>query len=356
MKEIKGLSLFACTGVGEYLLNENNINIVVANELLKNRADFYRNNYPESDMITGDITDKNVFNKILESSKEKDVEFIIASPPCQGFSRAGKMNQDDPRNKLIFEVFNMINGLNPKFVIIENVPEFIKSYFLYQGKEVLITELITKLYGNNYNIEYDVKDASDYDTPQNRKRSFVLMSRKDTFHWNFPEYKLEKITVEEAISHLPSLESGEDSGIPYHKAKKHNDRHILFMKHTPSGKTAFNNEIYYPKKEDGTRIKGFKTTYKRMSWDRPAPTITMANGSVSSQNNVHPGRLLENGTYSDARVLTLLELIILTGLDENWKIPDNASKNLVRIALGECIPPKLIFHLTKPIKNYLKNI
>ena len=49
-----------------------------------------------------------------------------------------------------------------------------------------------------------------------------------------------------------------------------------------------------------------------MHWDKPAPTITMKNGSISSQNNVHPGRLLPNGTYSDARVLTVAELSILT--------------------------------------------
>ena len=72
--------------------------------------------------------------------------------------------------------------------------------------------------------------------------------------------------------------------------KKHNERHKLWMTHTPTGKTSFLNKVYYPKKESGERIKGFATTYKRIEWDKPAPTITMANGSISSQNNVHPGR------------------------------------------------------------------
>ena len=100
--------------------------------------------------------------------------------------------------------------------------------------------------------------------------------------------------------------------------------------------------MHYPKKADGTRIKGFATTYKRIEWDKPAPTITMANGSVSSQNNVHPGVLLEDGTYSNARVLTLKEIFILTGLPDDWNPPQWASENLIRQVIGEGVPPKLI--------------
>ena len=123
----------------------------------------------------------------------------------------------------------------------------------------------------------------------------------------------------------------------------------MWLKHTPTGKTALNNEVYYPKKEDGTKIKGFATTYKRIEWDKPAPTITMANGSVSSQNNVHPGRAKEDGTYSDARVLSLKEIFILTGLPDNWEPAPWASENLIREVIGEAIPPKLIDEILKTI-------
>jgi DNA (cytosine-5)-methyltransferase 1 len=153
---------------------------------------------------------------------------------------------------------------------------------------------------------------------------------------------MEKISVKDAIGHLPSLESGESSDILYHYAKKHSHRNTSVLKHTPSGKTALQNAIHYPKKEDGTRIKGFATTYKRIEWEKPAPTITMANGSVSSQNNVHPGRKKEDGTYSDARVLSLKEIFILTGLPNEWHPPKWASENLIRHAIGEGVPPKLI--------------
>ena len=104
----------------------------------------------------------------------------------------------------------------------------------------------------------------------------------------------------------------------------------------------FENKVYFPKKSDWTKIKGFKTTYKRIEWDKPAPTITMCNGAISSQNNGHPGRLKENGEYSDARVLTLKEILILSGLPDNWKAPEWASENMIREVIGEGVPPRLI--------------
>ena len=85
--------------------------------------------------------------------------------------------------------------------------------------------------------------------------------------------------------------------------------------------------------------------------DKPAPTITMANGSISSQNNVHPGRLLSDGTYSDARVLTLKELFILTGLPDDWEPPEWASENLTRQVIGEAVPPKLLYEILKQLTN-----
>ena len=66
----------------------------------------------------------------------------------------------------------------------------------------------------------------------------------------------------------------------------------------------------------------------------------MSNGSLGSQSNGHPGRLLEDGTYSDARALTILELLRLTGLPDNWNIPDWATDNFIRQVIGECFPPK----------------
>ena len=90
---MKGLSLFSNVGIAETYLHEVGVDIVVANELLRERARFYQHLYPECEMIQGDITDASVYNQVITSAKSKNVEFLIATPPCQGMSIAGEMQK-----------------------------------------------------------------------------------------------------------------------------------------------------------------------------------------------------------------------------------------------------------------------
>lgn len=337
---IHGVSLFANVGIAETYIKNHKINIAVANELLDNRAKFHQEMHPNCKMIQGDITSDETFSKVLKASQKSKCDFLIATPPCQGMSLAGKMHENDPRNSLIKYVIKLAQELEPTNILIENVPKVLNTYLSHKGEKLKITDFIKQeLEPLGYIVNPVVVDASDYGTPQSRKRAIFLISKLQK--WELPSKK-EKITVREMIEHLPTLESEQNSPIKYHNAKKHNDRHIAFLKQTPTGKTALHNKVHYPKKVDGTRIKGYDTTYKRIEWDKPSPTITMANGSVSSQNNVHPGRLLANGTYSDARVLTLKEIFILTGLPDDWTPPEWASENLIRQVIGEGVPPVLI--------------
>ena len=325
--------------------------------------------YPNVDMINGDITDDEIYNEILSKSKKNKINFIMATPPCQGMSKAGRMKVDDARNKLFLYILKLIKELKPKYVLIENVSEFLKFNYINpkNEKEEKILNKIKIDTEYNYKLNYKVLDAKDYDVPQTRKRAIVLLSRKDQDEWYIPESITKKenyITVGDTIKYLPSLESGDKitdenyhSNIrKWHFAKKHNEDHILWMKHTPTGKSAFDNETHYPKtidKKTGEirRIKGFKTTYKRMDWDKPAPTITMSSGSISSQNNVHPGNKMNDNTYSDARVLTVFELILLTSLPEDIILPENVNEKLLRDLFGECVPSKFMFNLIKSIPN-----
>ena len=345
---MNGISLFANVGIDEFYLQDVGINIKVSNELLNERCQFYKHIYPDVDMVCGDIRDENIFNKLLQKYKENNCDFLLATPPCQGMSVAGKMDKDDIRNKLIVEVVNFIKIALPKNVIIENVPQILDFSINIDDKIIKIVDFIKQeLEPIGYFINYDVLNAADYGTPQHRKRAIFLISKIKK--WQFPAKKTQ-ITVRQAIGDLPSLESGQKSDIKYHEAKIHNQNHIFWMKNTPTGKTALDNPVHFPQKNN-RKIKGFSTTYKRIEWDKPAPTITMCNGGISSQNNVHPGKLLADGTYSDARVLTILELLRLTGLPDNYPIPLNASDNLIRKVIGEAFPPKFCLSLFETI-NY----
>ena len=63
---IRAVSLFSNVGIAETYLKELGIHVVVANELLQQRAKFYEHLYPETRMINGDITDYYTYNEIIQ--------------------------------------------------------------------------------------------------------------------------------------------------------------------------------------------------------------------------------------------------------------------------------------------------
>lgn len=348
---MRGLSLFASAGVGEAYLSEIGLDIVVANELIPRRAKLHSVLYPNCKTICGDITNSDVFDEIIKASN--GIDFLLASPPCQGMSIAGKNRHQetmvqDSRNFLINYVFDAIELLKPRYVMIENVKQLLNIQLPYKGHLCKVVDILKLKFGNEYAIEGRIVDAADYGVPQTRIRAIIKMYPKNT-EWEWAEPVSRKVTVMDAIGNLPSLEAGQDSGIKWHYARPHAPNNILCMKHTPTGSSAFSNPVYYPKKADGTRIKGYESSYRRIKWDEPSPTITMRNDCISSQRNVHPGRLLEDGTYSDARVLTPLELMLLDSLPSDWGIPDNTPEILVRQVIGESIPPLMVKKIIKEI-------
>lgn len=349
-----GASLFSSAGIAETYFEEVGINIVAANELIQERADLYQALYPKSKMIAGNILDENIFKTLVKNTPKK-LDFLIASPPCQGMSVAGKNRNvaqmlTDERNYLVFKIIDFIKLKSPDFVLIENVPTFFKLLLPYKNQELKVVEILNLLFGEEYNIEANVYDAAEFGVAQRRARAIIKLYRKGK-KWGQPEVSKKQMTVEEKIGFLPSIEAGQKSKIKWHFARKHSENHIKWMKHTPTGKTAFENEKYFPVKSNGEKIKSYNTTYRRIKWDEPAPTITMRNDAISSQLNVHPGRQLEKGIYSDARVLTPLELMLLSSLPQDWNIPDNTPELLIRKCIGECIPPLLIKNIVAQINK-----
>ena len=284
-------------------------------------------------------------------------------------SKHGKQDPHDLRNQLVSYAIEVIKEVKPKFILLENVPRQLKTKIDYKGERVLIPEYIRQELSGDYYINKDsVVNACFYKVPQSRERSIFLLSRRDTqIRWEHPEPELPVVTLEEAIGDLPSIdplvrEEKERWRFPQYEEKRqraveiskwnypptHSWHHIEWMMHTPSGKTAFENKIYYPQKKDGTTITGRISTYKRFAWNKPANTITQNNGVISSSICVHPGREIRNdGTeegrvFSDPRVLTIYELLIVTSLPLDWNIPEWANERLIRSVIGEGIPPLLI--------------
>lgn len=380
--KLKGLSLFSNVGIAETYLNEIGIDILLANELVEDRANFYKHLYPDTNMITGDITNHIIFDSIIRISKESNIDFIIATPPCQGMSLAGKRDPKDIRNQLIYYAIKAIKEINPKYILLENVPQQLKTKIIFNEKEMLIPEYLhSELSRNYYFAKQNVVSARDYGVPQMRKRNIILLTRKDMkYKWEIPPPNNKEYTLRDVLWNLPSLDpilsEGEKETLKlfpdfykkkeialsvskWHYPPKHSKKLVITMMHTPSGKTAFDNISYYPKKNDGTRVNGHYNTYRRHSWDKPSRTITQNSGVISSLCCVHPGKAIVESDddseriYSDPRCLSIYELMIISSLPKNWNIPLWASDKLIRSVIGEGIPPLLIKQITQPLSDSL---
>jgi DNA (cytosine-5)-methyltransferase 1 len=272
---MNALSLFANVGVAETYLSDIGCDVVVANELEEARARFYSHLYPSCNMICGDITDKKVYDKVIKSAKEARVEFILATPPCQGMSIAGHNSPYDERNSLVKYAVDAIVDLLPKYVFMENVPQQLDTPINYHGEEILIPEYLKQRLGNKYRFNKEmITNTMYYGVPQMRRRSVILLVRKDIdFLWEFPEPEKEIVTLSKAFAEIPDLwpeiqEKDFRNKLPentlealsfhkWHKPPKHVWRNVECMLHTSTGNTAFDNPFYYPKKTNGEKVKGY---------------------------------------------------------------------------------------------------
>ena len=276
------ISLFSSAGIGDLGLKANNIDTIIACELLEERMNLFRNIYPNAKCFQGDIW--KLKDEIIEYYKNEYSEppfLILATPPCQGMSSngMGKMLNDyrkglhpkmDERNRLIIPALEIIKALKPQWVILENVANMTNTLIYDESNELInIIDYIKRTLGDSYFGEPVIVDVADYGVPQHRKRLITVLSRKDnelalkafrsrgkllpdythsmidtlfTHHW---------VTLREAIGELPTLraEKGQNKAQGFdglHKVPVLDEKKLFWVDNTKEGDTAFNNQCVNP--------------------------------------------------------------------------------------------------------------
>ena len=348
--------LFANVGIGEYYLEKNGFHAAVANEFLPKRAKWYKELYPNCNMIVGDINNK--INAIVDAYKKAGCQMLLASPPCQTFTVAGKRDFLDKRTYLFIPTLEIIEKVKPVYIVIENVKEFLtaspEDLKEYLENKSIGDFICDKLKSWGYTVNVDICNAADYGTALSRERAIILASLEGL--WKFPRKDKFRIPLFEAIGDLPSIEAGKrpSKEYPLHYAPKLPRCQINFLRHTPTGCSAHNNkQKWQPVNVDGSKSKAqHEQSFTRKDWNKPSSTITSDSGSIGGHNTVHPGRPVNlKGSnkilYSDARVLSILELLKITGLPDNYPIPTWALNDdkFIREVIAECFAPKHVERL-----------
>ncbi len=94
---------------------------VLACDFWKSACLTFKNNFPDCPLFEGDVKDLTK-KKLTELIGKEDIDVVVGDPPCQGFSTAGKQWIDDPRNRVFVEFTRIISLVEPKYVVMENVP------------------------------------------------------------------------------------------------------------------------------------------------------------------------------------------------------------------------------------------
>ena len=126
----------------------------------------YRLNFPDTPIYHGDIA-KLTADECwrLSGLKPGELDILDGSPPCQGFSTAGKRDFGDDRNQLFREFVRLLKDLQPRVFVMENVSGMVK------GKMKLIfAECLRELKAAGYQVKARLLNAMYFDVPQNRAR------------------------------------------------------------------------------------------------------------------------------------------------------------------------------------------
>ncbi len=378
MRKIKYISLFSWWWVGCFWFKDEWFECIATNELLEKRLEIQKYNKKcknKNWYISWDIRDEIVQNKILDVTKWNKIDIVIATPPCQWMSVANhKKNNEWSRNSLVVESLKIIDKINPKYFVLENVRSFLSTSCTdkdWNNKK--IEEAIKDNLSWLYNIWFKVINFKNIWVPTSRTRTLVIWVRKDikniTPYDLFPKEVSKEITLKESIWHYKELnkmwEIDENDFLHFFREYRPNMRN--WLKNIWEWESAFDN---INDKNKPHKIVDWKIVinqnknwdkYKRQSWDKVWPCIHTRNDILASQNTVHP---------KDDRVFSIRELMTLMWIPENFqwfnmplkelnKLPFDEKKKLlkkeelnIRHIIWESVPTLVFRKIAKKIKKH----
>ncbi|AZA08526.1 Modification methylase HaeIII [Corynebacterium pseudopelargi] len=291
-----------------------------------------------------------VYNQNIEQWEMEDigVDILAGGPPCQGFSSLGKKSQEDPRNKLWEQYVRVVAETKPTWLIIENVPNFLKSLEFQRMAENLQNDWL-----GSYELFSTIINAADCGVPQNRKRAIIIGHRRGGMIplveelINAEMAKVKRSTLKDVIFDLNYSPNETELG------RRTIDLNGATLKGPFCGKELHLNRKYaelsierfsYIKK-NGNRhdipdhllpdcwkkhSTGASDVMGRLDWERPSVTIRTEFFKPEKGRYLHPER---------NRALTLLEAARIQGFPDTYKWV--GSKTSIARQIGNAVPVHL---------------
>ena len=385
-KTLTYISLFSCAGVGCFGFKKAGFECIATNELIERRLNVQKFNNKcryESGYICDDITTDETKNKIFAEIKKWEklgndrVDILVATPPCQGMSVANhkKAENEIVRNSLVVESIHLIQNINPRFFIFENVAAFMKTGCTApDGTIKAIGDVIYEELSDKYIIVSRILNFKNYGSNSSRTRTVVIGVSKEMSEYVapielYPTY-VEEMTLRQVIGNMPKLEWGEICPTDfYHAFRTYPEEMRCWIHDLKEGECAFDNkdELKRPHKVvDGKIIPNIRKNgdkYTRQYWDKVAPCIHTRNDQLASQNTVHP---------EEDRVFSIRELMNIMTIPSDFKWVDKSLEELnamsekskiallkkeeikIRQSIGEAVPTEIFFQIACNIREIME--
>jgi len=205
---MKTISLYSGAGGFDIGFRRAGFEVVWANDYNKNACESYAKNIGDH-IRCGDI------NQYLDEIAEiEDVDLVVGGPPCQGFSVAGKMDPNDPRSKHVWTFTDVVEMLEPKAFVMENV----KALGKLTKWAPLRKALLERFRDLGYSTNYIVLNATEFDVPQSRERVFFIGFKGNSMiipdlEKMLEPYKKQAKTVRETFSILDRAGTGNNKSL-----------------------------------------------------------------------------------------------------------------------------------------------
>lgn len=266
-------------------------------------------------------------------------EIIIGGPPCQGFSPLGKMSPSEAckqnhleLNKLWQHFFRLVKDSMPRALVIENVPELLRS------KEYCL--IIKNAESLGYNVTAGMLKAEEFGVPQRRRRGFILGALD--FQPRLPSPTRTRTTVRDAIADLPAKPDGAN----WHIGRNPTPTSLERYECIPPGGNRFDllknrpdicPECWKKKKTGSTDVFG------RLRWNEPSLTIRTEFYKPEKGRYLHPSENRPITHREAARLQTFPDDFIFKG-----------SRIEVARMIGNAVPPRLSYHIAKVLMKSLR--
>ncbi|MEA2041875.1 MAG: DNA cytosine methyltransferase [Bacteroidota bacterium] len=293
---MKVVDLFSgCGGLSLGFQNAG-FEILAAFDNWKPAIDVYEKNF-EHPIYDIDLSSE----KAIKEIKDLQADIIIGGPPCQDFSSAGKRDETLGRADMTIYFAEIISKIKPRWFIMENVEQIVKSYTLKKAKEILKFA--------DYGLSQIVLNANLAGVPQNRKRFFLLGEL-----------------------------NGVDNSIDYYLQQNGNKKPMTVFDYLGD---SLGTEYYYRHPRSYQRRGIF-------SIHEPSPTIRGVNRPIPPNYQIHKGDKIKD--LSKVRPLTTKERAIIQTFPKTFDF--FGTKSNMEQMIGNAVPVKLAEYVAKSFLKY----